>query len=58
MAMTNRDALEHAMVAIQDRQRVDIERAKAKPRAKVKDEQGAARDAEAWNMLRHLFRIL
>lgn len=60
--MNQREAMERGMAAIEDRKRVAITRAKAKPSvaASSPDElkADAVADAEAWNLLRHLSRIL
>lgn len=54
--MNSSEAIERGMTAIEERGTIVIERAKAKPSGK--NLALATADAEAWNVLRHLSRIL
>lgn len=60
--MTNREAIERAMDALVGRGSINVTKAKAKaapPSEPTQQETDDAKaDAEAWNMLRHLSRIL
>lgn len=62
--MTNREAIERAMAALNEQGRIAPNAGKTKARpvtaSNASDElkAEAAADAEAWNMLRHLSRIL
>jgi len=61
--MTNREAIERGMAAIEGGGVITVNKTgtKAKADSPVGDpstEGGADLDAEAWNMLRHLSRIL
>lgn len=61
--MTNREAVERGMTALEERSTINPNKGRTRAAARkvnpeIVTQAEADKDAEAWNMLRHLSRVL